>query len=84
MYIRKTKVKSGPQGEAYYTYRIVESTRSDAGVKQRTVLNLGKHFEVPAAHWSLLVNRIEQIVQSRDTQGQPSLFDLQEDLEATL
>lgn len=84
MYIRKTKVKSGPQGEAYYTYRIVESTRSDAGVKQRTIVNLGKHFEVPAAHWSLLVNRIEQIVQSRDTQGQPSLFDLREEMEATL
>ena len=27
MYIRQTKIKNNKQGEAYYTYRIVESIR---------------------------------------------------------
>ena len=44
MYIRKTKVKSGSTGEPYFTYRLVESVRIGQTVKQRTVLNLGKHF----------------------------------------
>ncbi|MGH8475272.1 MAG: hypothetical protein ACRESZ_02190 [Methylococcales bacterium] len=46
MYIRRTKTKTLDQGRAY-SYRIVESTRVDGRVKQRTLLNLGKDFPIP-------------------------------------
>jgi len=85
MYIRKTKVKSGQQGEAYYTYRIVESVRSASGVKQRTLINLGKQFGVAPEHWPVLVKRIEQIVQGHSASAeQTSLFDLKDQLDAHL
>jgi hypothetical protein len=41
MFIRRTTIKSRESGEPYYTYRLVESVRSGAGVHQHTVLNLG-------------------------------------------
>ena len=47
MFIRRTTIKSRESGEPYYTYRLVESVRSGAGVRQHTVLNLGRNFEVP-------------------------------------
>ena len=76
MYIRKTKVKSGPKGEPYYSYRLVESVRIGQTVKQRTVLNLGKHFSLEPEHWPLLSARIEQLVNT--PMEQASLFDLRE------
>ena len=62
MYIRRTSIKSRRSGEPYYTYRLVESVRSTEGVRQRTVLNLGRHFEVPREQWQPLTQRIEQLV----------------------
>jgi hypothetical protein len=47
MYIRRTTIKSRRSGEPYYTYRLVESVRTDQGVRQRTLVNLGRHFDVP-------------------------------------
>ena len=46
MYIRRTKTKTLDKGEAYFTYRIVESVRLGKQVKQRTLLNLGKDFAI--------------------------------------
>jgi transposase len=62
MYIRRTTIKSRQTGEPYYTYRLVESVREDGRVRQRTRLNLGRHFEVPRAQWDALVRRIESIL----------------------
>jgi len=85
MFIRKTKIKSGPQGKPYYTYRIVETSRTSRGVIQRTLLNLGIHFTIEPIHWTLLAKRIEEIVQGRtgNTQQQ-SLFNISLDLDAEL
>ena len=69
MYIRRTTIKSRQTGEPYYTYRLVESTREGAQVRQRTLLNLGRHFEVPREQWAALVQRIEQLLS-----GQPDLM----------
>jgi transposase len=70
MYIRKTKTKTLDQGDAYFTYRIVESIRIGKQVKQRTVLNLGKDFAIEQAHWPLLIARIDQLLQtSQPPQG---------------
>jgi len=83
MYIRKTKIKNSKQGEAYYTYRIVESIREGKKVKQKTLLNLGKHFDIEACHWSALSSRIEQLLQT-EINGQADLFDLQLELDEAL
>ena len=62
MYIRRTTIKSRQAGEPYYTYRLVESIREDGRVRQRTLLNLGRHFDVPRAQWAALVQRIEHLL----------------------
>ena len=62
MYIRRTSIKSRRTGEPYYTYRLVESVRREHGVRQRTLLNLGRHFEVPREQWAALAQRVEQII----------------------
>ena len=62
MYIRRTTIKSRQTGEPYYTYRLVESVRDEGRVRQRTLLNLGRHFEIPRSQWDALVRRIESIL----------------------
>ncbi len=62
MFIRRTTIKSRESGEPYYTYRLVESVRSGAGVRQHTVLNLGRKFEVPRPQWAPLAQRIEALL----------------------
>lgn len=62
MYIRRTAIKSRRTGEPYYTYRLVESVREGERVRQRTLLNLGRHFDVPHEQWTALAQRIEQLV----------------------
>jgi transposase len=62
MYIRRTTIKSRRSGEPYYTYRLVESVRLNARVRQRTLLNLGRHFAVPREHWGPLTQRIEALL----------------------
>jgi hypothetical protein len=62
MFIRRTAVKSRQTGEPYYTYRLVESVRTAKGVRQHTVLNLGRHFEVPRSQWGALAQRIEALL----------------------
>ena len=71
-------------GEPYYTYRIVKTSRTRAGVKQPTLLNLGKHFNIDSAHWSLLAQRIDEIIQAQSDNTQQTLFNLSLDLDASL
>ncbi len=63
MYIRRTSIKSRRTGEPYYTYRLVESIRIGDKVRQQTLINLGRHFDVPREQWAPLARRIEQITQ---------------------
>ena len=79
MFIRKTKTKTLDDGEAYFTYRLVESVREGQQVKQRTLLNLGKDFAVDPQHWPLLTARIEQLLQDAQAQ-QAELFALTDDI----
>jgi hypothetical protein len=65
MFIRRTTIKSRETGEPYYTYRLVESVRTGTAVRQHTVLNLGRRFEVPRAQWGPLARRIEALVQGQ-------------------
>jgi hypothetical protein len=59
MFIRKSPIKSNKSGGSYFSYRLVESVRVDGKVKQKTLLNLGKHFDVDSTLWHLLTERID-------------------------
>jgi transposase len=69
MFIRRSITRNGLTGEAYYTYRLVRTERIGAKVRQITLLNLGRHFDLPQADWALLCARIEAILH-----GQASLL----------
>ncbi|MCH8056990.1 MAG: IS1634 family transposase [Proteobacteria bacterium] len=62
MYIRRTKTRSTVQGKSYYSHRLVRSERVGTKVRQRTLLNLGRHFEVAQEHWPLLCVRLDQML----------------------
>ncbi len=68
MFIRRTKTRGAKTGEEYFTFRLVETMRIGGGVRQRTLVNLGAHFDLPQAEWAALAGRIEELLR-----GQASL-----------
>jgi hypothetical protein len=62
MFIRRTQTRNTLSGESYFTFRLVRSERVGGKVKQLTLLNLGRHFEVDAVHWPVLCARIEELL----------------------
>ena len=62
MFIRRTKTRSTAQGKSYYSHRLVRSERVGTKVRQRTLLNLGRHFEVEQEHWPQLCARLDQLL----------------------
>ena len=60
MFIRRTRTRSND--EHYFTFRLVRSERSGAKVRQRTLLNLGRHFDVARSDWPVLCRRIDDIL----------------------
>jgi len=76
MYIRRTTIKSRKDGSQYYTYRLVESERTQKGVRQRTIINLGTSFSLPREQWPELASRIQQIIS-----GEKLLFELPQKIE---
>ncbi len=62
MFIRRTKTRSTAQGKTYYSHRLVRSERVGTKVRQRTLLNLGRHFEVEQEHWPQLCARLDQLL----------------------
>lgn len=76
MFIRKTPTSKKKDGGQYFTYRLVESRRTEQGVRQHTLLNLGSEFSLPQEKWQDLTKRISDIVH-----GQPSLFDSDKEVE---
>jgi transposase len=62
MFIRRTNTRSRATGEAYFTYRLVEAVREGKAVRQRTLLNLGTHFDLPQADWGALAARIDELL----------------------
>ena len=76
MFIRKTTHTNNKNAQSYFTYKLVESVRTERGPRQRTVLNLGSDFNTPQEQWKQLADRIEQIVS-----GQRCLFPVAEEIE---
>jgi len=62
MFIRRARTRNKATGEAYFTYRIVASRRTGKQVRQVTLLNLGRHFDVPQPDWPRLCARIEALM----------------------
>ena len=62
MFIRRTQTRSTAGGEVYFTHRLVRSERIDGKVRQRTLLNLGRHFEVAQNDWPALTRRIDELL----------------------
>ena len=60
MFIRRTPTRS--RGEPYFTFRLVRAERIGEKVRQRTLLNLGRHFEVAQHDWPVLCRRIDDIL----------------------
>jgi len=65
MFIRRTQTRNTDAGERYYTFRLVRSERVDGKVRQRTLLNLGRHFDLDPAHWPALCARIEALLSAQ-------------------
>ena len=63
MFIRRTQTRSSRSGEAYCTFRLVRSERVGPKVRQRTLLNLGRHFQVVGqSAWPVLCRRIDEVL----------------------
>jgi len=70
MFIRKVPHKNKKNRRKYFTYKLVESVRTERGPRQRDVLNLGVRFDLPKEQWKVLANCIEGTLT-----GQSPLFD---------
>jgi transposase len=70
MFIRKVPHKDRKNRKEYFTYKLVESVRTERGPRQRDVLNLGVNFDLPREQWKELANCIESTLT-----GQRPLFD---------
>ena len=64
MFVRRTRTRA-TDGAVYHTHRLVRSERDGARVRQRTLLNLGRHFDIDRERWPLLCQRVEQILDGR-------------------
>ncbi|MGD0102726.1 MAG: hypothetical protein ABSC06_01645 [Rhodopila sp.] len=62
MFIRRARTRNKATGEAYFTHRLVASLRAGKQVRQMTLLNLGRHFDLPQPDWPRLCARIEALL----------------------
>jgi hypothetical protein len=70
MFIRKVDHKNKKNRNKYFTYKLVDSIRTERGPRQRVILNLGVDFNLPQEQWKDLANCIEEIIT-----GQKPLID---------
>ena len=54
MFIRRTQTRRTADGKPYFSHRLVHTERLGHTVRQRTLLNLGRHFDIAQADWPLL------------------------------
>ena len=61
MFIRKTYKTDRKTGKKYFSYRLIESFRTERGPRQRLLLNLGSELTLEEEERKLLANRIEEL-----------------------
>lgn len=76
MFIRTVKKSNRPGSKQYQCQQLVESIRTEKGVRQKLILSLGR-LSLSREKWSRLGKRIEAILQ-----GQQSLFKETPEVEA--
>jgi len=62
MFIRKTTTRNKSDTESYFTFRLVASERTGDRVRQITLLNLGRHFDLPQTDWPCLCAGIDGLL----------------------
>ena len=62
MFVRKTQTRNKSTADSYFTYRLVASERTGKQVRQLTLLNLGRHFDLPQPDWPRLCARIDALL----------------------
>ena len=62
MFVRKTATRNNATNEPYFTFRLVTSERTGQQVRQITLLNLGRHFDLPQPDWPRLCARIDALL----------------------
>ena len=62
VFIRRTQTRRSHDGKPYFPHRLVQSERVGNTVRQRTRLNLGRHFDIPQAQWPRLCARIDDLL----------------------
>jgi len=62
MFVRKTVTRNKSTNESYHTHRLVASERTGKKVRQITLLNLGRHFDLPPTDWPRLCARIDALL----------------------
>jgi transposase len=67
MFIRRVPHKNRKTRKEYYTYKLVDSIRTERGPRQRDILNLGVDFDLPKEQWKDLANCIEQTITGQKT-----------------
>ena len=60
MFIRKIRTRTTASGESYFSHRLVASQREGDKVRQKTLLNLGRHFPIDQGDWPLLCPRVDE------------------------
>ncbi len=72
MYVRRTTTQKNQ-----YTFRLVRAERRGQKVSQRTLLNLGAHFDLERTHWPQLCRRIQEILNGQLSLLEPVPRDLE-------
>ena len=62
MFIRRTRTRADG---GYFTFRLVRSERIGNKVRQRTLPDPGRHFDVAQGQWPMLCRRIDEILAGR-------------------
>ena len=62
MYIRKVTHRNKKNHQEYFTFKLVESVRTEQGPRQQELLNLGTDFNLPVEEWKDLTLRIKEIM----------------------
>jgi hypothetical protein len=74
MFIKTVKKKNKYSPKVFEYQHLVESVRTESGVKQKFLLNLGK-LNIPQEEWPILAKRIDEIIrgQERIFEGSPEI-----------
>ncbi len=62
MFVRKIRTRTTSSGESYFSHRLVASRREGDKVRQKTPLNLGRHFPIAQEDWPLLCQRVDELM----------------------